>query len=62
LAAKKQRKLTSTPRANGLLYNDLPSIERFLLLSDEQKAEAEKHARETDGVTSVKNELVVKPK
>ena len=28
--------------------------------SDEQKAKAEKHARETDGVKSVKNELVIK--
>ena len=30
--------------------------------SDEQKALAEKHARETDGVRSVKNELMVKGK
>ena len=30
--------------------------------SDEQKAVAERHARETDGVKSVKNELVVKGK
>jgi len=28
--------------------------------SDEQKALAERHARETDGVRSVKNELVIK--
>ncbi len=30
--------------------------------SDEQKALAERHARETDGVRSVKNELVIKGK
>jgi hyperosmotically inducible protein len=30
--------------------------------SDEQKARAEKHARETDGVTAVKNELTIKPR
>lgn len=30
--------------------------------SDEQKAKAEKHARETEGVKNVKNELVVKKK
>ena len=30
--------------------------------SDEQRAVAEKHARETDGVKSVKNDLVVKGK